>query len=303
MSLFLHKRISSSAFLSPMAGYTNLPFRILCQRYSTSVTITEFISALSLKAKPSLVPKRSEEEKLSGIQLFGGEPGHFTQILDLIEKQFDFIDANFGCPDRKLIEQKSGAYLLNHPDKMFEIVKALKDCSSKPITCKIRLGVNKDDSIKIIEKLSKAEPDAIFVHGRTVKQHYSGKADWGAIKKLVESFPNLEIVGNGDIRSKQDFDEKLSFSGCKFALIGRAAIKNPLIFKEIATGKSFQLSDKLKLLREYFDICKDLDELELNDLRLKAVGVVSGVQNASRLRDKLARAKSIGELTSILNFD
>lgn len=290
---FLNRVIANPAFLSPMAGYTNRPFRVLCQHHGCDVTITEFVSALSLEKKPGLAPSRSKEEKVAGIQLFGSEPQAFIDILDLVEPSFDFIDVNFGCPDKKINRQGSCAALLNHPGQMAAIIKALKDNSSKPITCKIRLGIASNDSIDIVNHLVKANVDAVFVHGRTVKQFYSGQADWLAIGTIAKEYPSLTLIGNGDIRSKEDFDAKMELSGCSFGLIGRAAIKNPLIFEEILSGKKSSWQERVNLIPEYAAIADQYGELELNDLKLKVIGALHGLPHAAQLRNDIAQAKSV----------
>lgn len=296
---FLNKKISNTAFLAPMLAYSNQAFRVFCFQQGCGLAITEMVSVEGLKRNQKLLPLKAKEEKFTGIQLFGSSPESFVACLDQMQG-FDFVDINFGCPEANIVKQGYGAALLRQSKKMFEIVSALKQNSSLPVTAKIRLGFEKNESKKIVEQLNKAGADAVFVHGRTKAQGFSGKADWNAIAELVKEFPALEIVGNGDIRSLQDFKEKTELSKTKFAMIGRIAVRKPWIFKEINENKEIEMNP-MAVLKNYINLCKKLDCLELTDLKLKGIALVFGVKNASKLREKMSKAKSVEEFISLIH--
>src|SRR3989344_4217497 len=186
--------IKSRFFLAPMAAVTALPFRLMCKNQGAGLTITEQINATQISRNPDpftnnefFTIKTVPEEKPVGVQLFGVDEKDFISAVDIVEKNFEFININCGCPAQRETSIGAGAALLKKPEKIASIVKAIKSVATKPVTAKIRLGWSANDSIRILREIEKSDCDAIMVHGRTAEQKYMGEADWKAIREVSDN--------------------------------------------------------------------------------------------------------------------
>ncbi len=295
------------AMLAPMADYTNIAFRTLCKEYGSSLSFTELISCKSIIYKNSKTRKMlavSEKEKPVFLQLFGNDPKDFEKAISIIEekfpKNFAGYDLNAGCSVPKALKGKYGVYLMNYPKLIGEIVSSMKKATSKTITIKMRIGLEKETFLQVAKEAEKAGVNAICLHARLGKQGYGGKADWIKIKELKKKV-KVPIIGNGDVNSVEDYVRMKKETKCDFVMVGRGAIGNVFLFKQI---KEFEENRKL-ISRErkdifeegkrYFELAKEFF-LKVNDVRGYFIGLANGFEGAKQLRNKFALSKTIDEL-------
>mgnify|MGYP002799198938 FL=1 len=224
--------------LAPMAGVTDLPFRLLCKEMGAGLLCTEMVSAKAIyyknKNTKTLMEIHPEEHPVS-LQLFGSDADLMAQIAKQIEGQpFEILDVNMGCPVPKVVNNGEGSALLKNPKLIREIVTKMSHAIQKPLTVKIRIGFEgyPVDPVEIAKVIEDSGAAAIAVHGRTREQYYSGKADWETIRK-VKVAVKIPVIGNGDVDSPKKAAQLLEETGCDGIMIGRAAQGNPWIFREI----------------------------------------------------------------------
>ncbi len=306
--VFCGIKVESPFFLAPMAAITSLPFRLMCKKQGAGLVITEQINATQIARNPDpysnnefFTIKTTPEEKPVGVQLFGTVEDDFIAAVEAVEKDFELININCGCPSHRETSIGAGAALLKEPEKIAGIIKAIKGVTDKPVTAKIRLGWSENKSLKIAKEIEKAGADAIMVHGRTAVQGYSGTADWLAIKTVREAL-TIPVVANGDVNSGSRAMQMLEITGCEFGMIGRSAMTNPYIFREIKSlaedGVEWRASpaDKIKGFFDYLQACEKYDMVKVNDLRIKAVQFTKGIDFTKQTRVKLMEAKSVEEI-------
>ena len=238
------------------------------------------------------------------MQLFGNSVKDFAKTAGLVEESFEMVNVNAGCPATRETKIGAGAALLKEPEKIVEIVKRLKEVCKKPVSVKIRLGWGTDDSARICKMIEKSGADAIIVHARLAGQGYSGKADWSAVRPLAKN-STIPIVYNGDIIDAKSAFGMLEKTGCDFGMIGRAAMQNPFIFKEIAEfekGKEWKAGSKEKTWAffEYYELCESFGTLDLADLKLKAMQLSKGIEGARKAREEIMKAGKVEEISKAL---
>ncbi len=230
--------IENPFVLAPMAGITDLPFRMLCKEQGAGLLYTEMVSAkaISYRNRNTLpLMEISPKEHPVALQIFGSEPELMAEVARSIEDQpFDILDINMGCPVPKVVNNGEGSALLKDPELIRKIVSAVSRAVKKPVTVKMRIGfegadVDPVETAKIMEDAGAA---AIAVHGRTRQQYYSGKADWDTIRKIKEAV-SVPVIGNGDVDSPKKAEAMLKETGCDAVMIGRAVRGNPWIFREM----------------------------------------------------------------------
>ncbi len=225
--------------LAPMDGYTDHPFRLICRRWGSACTYSEFINAMDIEGKHPHIGNRlffSDEERPFGYQILDNSPERMLWATgQLRQRKPDFLDVNLGCCGRSVCSRGAGASLLLDPEKITRIIELLVKNMDIPVTAKIRLGW--DDSnrnfLETARRVEEAGASAIAVHGRTRMQAYAGNADWDAIAQ-VKQIVRIPVIGNGDVRTPVDIHRFLLHTGCDAIMIGRGAVGNPWIF----SGKS-----------------------------------------------------------------
>ena len=228
-----------NVFLAPMAGVTDLPFRLICKQFEASLLYTEMINAKAVCYEDKntfdmlLV---EDEEKPVAVQIFGSEPGFMAEAARTLTElnRFEIIDINMGCPAPKVVKAGDGSALMKDPKLAYEIVNKVKAATNLPVTVKFRKGWD-EKSINALEfgkLMQEAGADAVTLHGRTREQYYSGTADWEIIKELKEKL-SIPVIANGDITSFEAAERILDITKADALMIGRGAQGNPFIFKEV----------------------------------------------------------------------
>lgn len=226
--------------LAPMAGVTDLPFRLICKAQGADLLYTEMINAKALCYEDKntyAMLDVEEEEKPVIVQIFGSEPEYMAKAAEILSGlgRFYAIDVNMGCPVPKVVRFGDGCALMKNPSQAAQIIYRMKEVSHLPVTVKFRKGWDERsvNAVEFAERMEQAGADAVTVHGRTREQYYSGKADWDIIRE-VKAAVNIPVIANGDVFSFQDAESVLSYTQADALMIGRGAQGNPFIFREIA---------------------------------------------------------------------
>ena len=227
-------------FLAPMSGVSDLPFRLLAKECGADITITEFTSSAALSrdvARSWLRLESDEREKPFIPQIFGGDLDEMVKTVELLQGSANIIDLNFGCPAPKVARTCAGAALMGTPDELVGIVEACLAVSDIPITAKLQLGTGAgaNNVVEICERLATTGIIRLCIHGRTLRQGYSGNADWETIAKVVERV-DIPVIANGDITDAKSAAKCLEATGAAGLMIGRGAIGRPMVFAEIKAG-------------------------------------------------------------------
>lgn len=230
--------LDNNVILAPMAGVTDLPFRLLCKEQGAGLVCMEMVSAKAIlyrnKNTDALLEMHPGEKPVS-LQLFGSDPKIMAEMARQIEERpFSILDLNMGCPVPKVVNNKEGSALMKNPQLVREIVQAIAKAIHKPVTVKIRSGFDQKNinAVQIARIVEDAGAAAVAVHGRTREQYYSGEADWEVIARVKEAV-SIPVIGNGDITDGEHARKMLEQTGCDGIMIGRAARGNPWIFREI----------------------------------------------------------------------
>ena len=307
--------IKGRAFLAPMAGVTDMPFRKLCKEQGAALTYTEMISAKALfyKNKNTLpLLATNEGEHPVAVQLFGNEPELMAEEAKKLEDgPYDIFDINMGCPVPKVVNNNEGSALMKDAKLVGEIVETMVKRLEKPVTVKIRKGFNEAfiNAVEIAKTAENAGAAAVAVHGRTREEYYSGKADWDIIRQVKEAV-KIPVIGSGDVFSAQDAKRMLEETGADAVMVARGARGNPWIFYEInellETGKVSErpdISEVKQMIERQLELLLEFTEDERTAVhRMRAhVGWYStGYPNATGLRREINKAETADEFNEIL---
>jgi len=305
--------LENNLILAPMAGVSDLPFRLLCREQGAGLVCMEMVSA-----KAILYKNRNTEELLTidpkehpvSLQLFGSDPDIISEIAKQIEERpFDILDLNMGCPVPKVVNNGDGSALMKNPRLAGEIIEKTARAIKKPLTVKIRKGFD-DAHVNAVELAHIAQESgaaAVAVHGRTREQYYAGHADWDIIRQVKEAV-SIPVIGNGDIRTPEDVAAMAEQTGCDGYMIARGAEGNPWIFRQILhyfeTGEHLARSDfsevtEMLLRHAKMQIdCKG-DYTGIREIRKHAAWYTAGYRNSSKLRGRINEVENYEQLEAL----
>ncbi len=309
-------KIENNVCLAPMAGICNSAFRRLVKEYGAGLVFAEMVSDKALmydsqKTKDMLY--MTEYERPIAQQIFGSDKESFViaakKVYELMKP--DIIDINMGCPVPKVaIKSQAGAALLKNPEKIKEIVKSVVSVVPCPVTVKIRSGWDKDhiNAVEVAKICEEAGASAITIHPRTRSQGYDGISDWNIIKQVKESV-SIPVIGNGDIKSVDDAIKMLSETKCDAIMIGRGALGNPYIFKEIthylSTNERLPKqsdTDKIDMCLKHFKYLLELknEKVAVLEMRTHAAWYIKGLKNSTIIKNQIFKCNTKEELEKIL---
>ena len=301
--------------LAPMAGVTDLPFRLLCKEQGAGLLCMEMISAKALQYKnrntKALLQIDPREYPVS-LQLFGADPDIISEQAKAIEElPFQILDINMGCPVPKVVKNGEGSALMKNPRLVYDVVYKTVRAISKPVTVKIRKGFDEEhvNAVEIAKIIEEAGGAAVAVHGRTREQYYSGKADWDIIRQVKEAV-SIPVIGNGDVTGSLAAEQLLEETGCDGVMIGRGCQGNPWIFRELneyeETGKvphrpSKKEIKEMMLRHAQLQIELKGDYLGIREMRKHVAWYTKGMEGSAKLRDEINRVESYEELEKLMN--
>ncbi len=306
--------LQNQVILAPMAGVTDLPFRLLCKEQGAGLLCMEMVSAKAIyynNRNTDTLMEIDDRERPVSLQFFGSDPYIMSEMAKRIEERpFDILDVNMGCPVPKVVNNGEGSALMKDPALVRKIVTAMARAVKKPLTVKIRKGFDEDhvNAVEIARIIEDSGAAAIAVHGRTRQQYYSGKADWEIIRKVKEAV-SIPVIGNGDVDSPRKAREMLEQTGCDGVMVGRAAQGNPWIFRQIVhyldtgellPGPTVRQVKDMMLRHARMQLQYKGEYTGMREMRKHVAWYTAGFPHSSRLRAALNEISSLEELEQLL---
>jgi tRNA-dihydrouridine synthase B len=307
-------KLNSITVLAPLAGITNLPFRLIAKEAGCGLVCSEMISANALaygSQKTINMMHSCAEEKPLSVQIFGADPAIMGDAAAMIEEAgADILDINFGCSVKKILKSDAGAALMKEPEKAKAILKRIRAIIKIPLTIKLRSGWDQsgEDAFKLARIAEDCGVDAIAFHPRTATQKFSGKSDWSLIRKLKQHV-SVPVIGNGDISEPKDAIDMLAQTGCDAVMVGRAAIGNPWIFHQIQTLLNgddispIDLTTRFETMKKYLAASvKYFGELHAcRMMRSRLSWFVKGLPNSSQFRKSITQIRMQTEAKQLID--
>lgn len=305
-------KLEKNVFLAPLAGVTDLSFRLTCRKYGCPFTYTEMVSAKALyynDKKTAKLLMSDPEDMPFAVQIFGSDPDIMAQAVPkALATGASLLDINMGCPAPKIVQNGDGSYLMTQPDKITEIVRAVKRVSPVPVSVKIRKGFLEENAVEAALAAEAGGADAICVHGRTRSQYYSGAADWDVITRVKEAV-GIPVIGNGDVKTPADAKKMMEKTRCDAVMVGRAALGNPFIFREmdefftcgeIKTVTTSKERVEAALWHIERLVMQEGEHMGILQSRKHAAWYIKGMRGSAEGREKINQAKTLAEVRQIL---
>lgn len=302
--------------LAPMAGVTDLPFRLLCKEQGCGLVYTEMVSAKGIyyeNKNTGALLQIDPKEKPVSLQLFGSDPELMAQMAKKIEHlDFDILDINMGCPVPKVVNNGEGSALMKNPGLVGEIISHVAKAVQKPVTVKIRKGFSSEqiNAVEIAHIAQESGAAAVAVHGRTRAQYYSGKADWDIIRQ-VKARLTIPVIGNGDITKPEDAVAMMAETGCDAVMIGRGIQGNPWLFKQILhymnTGELPEkpsCDEVIEMILKHAALQTAFkgEYLGIREMRKHAAWYMTGYPNSSKFRSRVNQVETYAQLQHLLEL-
>ena len=308
--------LDNNVFLAPMAGVTDKVFRVLCKEKGCGLVYSEMVSAKGIMHNNGNTQKLleiDEVEKPAAVQLFGSDPVIMGKMAERLDENKDIaiLDINMGCPAPKIFKNGEGSALLKNPDLIGEIVRAVSQSTSKPVTVKMRKGFDGEEPIciKAAKKAAENGAAAVTIHGRTREQYYRGKEDWDIIKE-VKARIDIPVIGNGDITSPQSAKDMLDYTGCDAIMIGRAAEGNPWIFKRVISYLRDGIlldepdyKERLDMARRHLDMLVEFkgEHIGVCEMRKHLGWYIKGLPHSAEMRVVINKAATREEMHEVID--
>jgi tRNA-dihydrouridine synthase B len=302
-------------FLAPMAGITDVSFRILCKQLGCELTFTEMVRAKGLlcdNQKTKNILQTDPQETPVAVQIYGNDPETMAEVVKIFNKDENIclIDVNMGCPVRKIVKNGCGCALMKTPDLAYNIVKEMKKVATKPVTVKFRKGWDENtvNAIEFAQMIESAGADALIVHGRTREQMYKGKSDWEIIKQIKQKV-KIPVIGNGDLFDAESVKRMFEETGCDGVMIARGALGNPWIFSQsiaLLKGEKVYYPKEVERIDMYIThlhrAVKYFGETRaVKKLRKHLGWYLKGMKNCSKIKQLINSEESLAGVLRIVN--